>query len=190
MWLVFKYLVSSAISNMQCIQQNKYLLLFSHQVVSNSLWPHGLQYDTLPCPSPSPGVCPTSRSLHRWCRPAISSSNTLFFCPSSFPASETFPISHLFSSGSQNTGASALASVLPMSIQGWSPLRLTGLIFFLSKGLSGVFSRTTVQRQQFFGLLPSLCSSFTTVHDHCEDHTFDYMDLCRQSNVSAFEHTL
>ena len=116
------------------------LLLFSHPVVSDSLWPHGLQHARSPCPSPSPGVCPSS--LHQWCHPAILSSNTLFsFCPQSFPVSGTFPMSHLLASGDQNTGASASASVLPVNIQGWYPLRLTGL---LSKGLSGVFSSTTV----------------------------------------------
>ena len=93
------------------------------------------------CPSPSPKVCLSSRPLHLWHHPAFSSSDTLFFfCPQSFPASGTFPVSQLFISGDQNTGASASASVLPTSIQGWFPLRLTGLIFFLSKGLSGVIS--------------------------------------------------
>ena len=108
------------------------------------------------CPSPSPGICPSSCSLHQWCHPAVSSSDVLFsFCPQSFLASGTFPMSHLFISDYQNTGASALASVLPGNIQGWSPLRLIGLISLLSKGLSGVFSGTIVQRHQFFGVLPS-----------------------------------
>ena len=134
----------------------KLLLFFHHPVKSNSLWPHGLQH---PCPSPSPDVCPSSCQLHQWCHPAISSSDILFcFCSQSFPASGTFPMSQLFSSGDQNTGASA--SVVSMNIQGWSPLRLTGLIL-LSKGLSGVFSSTTVRRHQFFGVLPFF---FFTVH--------------------------
>ena len=102
--------------------------------------------------SPSPRVCPSSCSLYQWCYPAISSSDTLF-CPQSFPESGTCPMSHLFMSDKQNTGASASAPVLPVSIQGWSPLRLTGLISLLSKGLSGVFSSTTVWRHQFFGAL-------------------------------------
>ena len=124
-------------------------------VLSDSLWPHGLQLARPPCPSPSPGVCPSSCSLHHWCHPAISSSDALFsFCPQSFPASGIFPMSWLFAPDDQNTGASA--SVLPVNIQGWSPLRLTGLISLLSKGLSGVFSSTTVRRHQFFGVLPSL----------------------------------
>ena len=121
---------------------------------------HRLQHARPPCPSPSLGVCPSSCSLHWWCCLAISSSNALFFfCPTSFPASGTFPVSHLFGSDDQNTGTSALASVLPVNIQGWSPFRLTGLISLLSKGLSGVFSSTTVRRHQFFGILPSLQSS-------------------------------
>ena len=140
------------------------LLLFSVPVVSDSLRLHGLQQARPPCPSPSPGVCLSPCLLHRWCCPAISSSNALFsFCPQSFPASGTFWMSCLFTSDDQNTGASASASVLPVNIQGWSLLRLTGLISLLSKGLSGVFSRTTVGRPQFFGVLPSLQSSF---HNH------------------------
>ena len=117
-----------------------------------------------PCPSPSPGVCPSSCSLHRWYHPAISSSDTLFpFCLQSILASGTFPMSRLFASNDQNTGASASASGFPVNIQGWFPLRLTDLISLLSKGLLGVFSSTTVQRHQFFGVLPSLWSSS---HNH------------------------
>ena len=115
------------------------LLLFSHPVMSDSLQPHGLQCTRPPCPSPSPEVCPSSCPLHWWCHLAIWSSDALFSCPQSFPTSGTFPISRLFTSDDQNTGASASA-VLPTSIQGWFPLRLTGLISLLSKGLSGVFS--------------------------------------------------
>ena len=109
------------------------VLLFSHPVVSSSLPSHGLQHTRPPCPSPAPKVCPSSCSLHWWCLPAISSSDALFFCPLSFPASGTFPC--LFASDDQNTGTLALASVLPVNIQGWSPLRLAGLIFLLSKRL-------------------------------------------------------
>ena len=135
------------------------LLLFSRPVVSNSLGLLGLQHTRLPCPSPSPGVCPSSCSLYQWCHPAISSPDALFFCPQSFPESGTFPVSRLFTSDDQNPGASASASVLPVNIQGWSPLRLTGLISLLFKGLSAVFSSITVRRRQFFGFLPSLLSS-------------------------------
>ena len=119
---------------------------------------HGLQYAKLPCPSPSPRVCPSSCPLHQWCHPTISPSVTLFsFCLQSFPATRSFPMSQLFASGGQSTGASA--PVLPMSIQGWFPLRLTGLISLLSKGLTRVFSSTTVWKHQCFGTLPSLWSS-------------------------------
>ena len=130
---------------------------------SPTLRPHELQHAKPHCPSPSPGVCPSSCPLHQWCQLAISSSDALFsfcpqcfsFCPRSFPASGSFLMSWLFTSGDQNTGASASASVLPVSIQGWFPLRLTDLISLLSKELSGVFSSTTVRRHQFFGALPS-----------------------------------
>ena len=110
-------------------------LLFSGPVVSDSLQPHGLQHTRPPCLSPSPRVCPSSGPFHWWCHPAISSSDALFsFCPQSLPASGTFPMNHLFASDDQNTGTSASASVFPVNIQGWSPLRLTGLISLLSKG--------------------------------------------------------
>ena len=129
-------------------------------IVSDSLWTHGLQHTRPPCPSLSPRVCPSCpRLLYQWCCLAISSSHVLFFCcPQSFPASGTFPMSCLLTSDDQNTGASASASELPVSIQTWSPLILTGFISLLSKGLSGVFSSTAVWRHQFFGILPSLQS--------------------------------
>ena len=126
---------------------NALLLFFSCSVMSDSLPPHGLQHARPPCPSPSPEVCPSSWSLHRWCHPAITTSDTLFcFCPWSFPASGTFPMSHLFTSHDQNTGASASASVFPVNSQGWPLLRLTGMISLLSKGLAGVFSSSTFWR--------------------------------------------
>ena len=112
----------------------------------------------------SPEVCPRSCPMHQWCHPTISSSDALFsFCPQSLPAPGIFPTCLLFTSDDQNTGVSASASVLPTSIQGWFPLRLTGLISSLSKGLSGVFSSITVWRHKFFGILPSLGSSS---HNH------------------------
>ena len=143
------------------LTQRSHMLLFSHPVMSKSVWPCGLQ-NMPPWPLLSPKVCPSSCPLLRWCRPAISSSDPpLFsFCPQSFPASGTFPMSQLFTLDDQNIGISALASVLPTIIQGWFPLRLTGLISLLSMGLSGVFSSPTVWRHQFFGALPSLWSSF------------------------------
>ena len=140
------------------------LLLFSHPFMSDSLRHHGLQQARPPCPSPFPEVYSNSCPLHRWCHPAISSSDALFsFGPQSLSASGTFPMSWLFTSGGQNPGASVSISVLPMSIQAWYPLRLTGLISLQSKGLSSVFSRATVWRHQFFGVLPSLQSSS---HNH------------------------
>ena len=112
----------------------------------------------LPVPSPSPGVCPSSCPLHWWCHPTILSSVTLFsFCIQSLPASGSFPMSWLLTSGAQSIGASA--SVLPMNIQGWFSLGLTDLISFLSNGLSRVFSSTTVCKHQFFGTQPSLWSN-------------------------------
>ena len=105
------------------------LLLFSRPVVSDSLWPHGLQNSRPPCPSPSLRVCPSSCPLNRWCHPTISSSVAFFsFCLHSFSASGSFPMSWLFASSGQNIEASSSASVLPKTIQGWFTLGLTGLI--------------------------------------------------------------
>ena len=130
---------------------------FNHSVVSDSLWPHGLQHTRPPCPSPTPGACSNSCPLSRWCHPTISSSVVPFSsCPKSFPASGSFQTSQLFASGGQSIGVSASASVLPMNIQNWSPLGWTGLISLQSKGLSRVFSNTTVQKHQFFNAQLSL----------------------------------
>ena len=126
--------------------------LFSCSVMSDSFQPHGLQHTRLPCPSPSPGTCSNSYSLSPWCHP-ISSSSVIPFssCLQSFPASGCFLMSQLFVSGVQNIGVSASASVLPMNIQDSFPLGWTAWISLLSKGLSRVFSNTTVQKHQFFG---------------------------------------
>ena len=135
---------------------------FSCLVVSDSLWPYGLQHTRLPCPSPTPGAYSNSCPLSRWCHSTISSSVVPFFsCLQSFPASESFPVSRFFASGGQSIGASALAPVLPMSFQDWSPLGWTGLISVHSKGLSRVFSNTTVQKRRFFIAKLSLWS----IHD-------------------------
>ena len=126
-------------------------LLFSCSVVSYSLQPHGLQHTRLPCPSQSPRVCSDSSPLSQWCHPTISLSLIPFSsCFQSFPASESFPVSWPFTSIGQSIGASASVSVLPMNIQDWFPLGLTGLISLQSKGLSGVFSSTTARKHQFF----------------------------------------
>ena len=108
---------------------------FSHSVVSDSLWPHGLQHARAPCPSPTPGVYPSSCPWSRWCHPMISSSVVPFcFCPQSFPASGSFQMSQFFTSGGQSIGASASASVLSMNIQNWSPLGWTGLDLLAVQG--------------------------------------------------------
>ena len=120
----------------------QHLLLFSCWVMSDSLQPHGLLHSRLPCPSLSPRVFSDLHPLNPWYHPNVSSSAALFFCLQSFPASESFPTSQIFASGGQNIGASALASVLPINIQGWFPLGLIGLISLESKGLSRVFSST------------------------------------------------
>ena len=131
-------------------------LSFSHSVVSDSLQPHGLQYARLSCPSLCPGVCSDSCALNQWWHPTISSCFIPFSsCLQSFPASGSFLISQFFTSGGQSLGASPSASVLPMNIQGWFPLELTDFISLQSKGLSRVFSNTTVQKHQFFGTQPS-----------------------------------
>ena len=126
---------------------------FSCSVVSDSLQPHGQQHTRLPHPSPTPGACSNSC---QWGHPTISSSVILFSCLQSFSASGAFPMSQFFASRGQNIGDSASASVLPINIQGWFPLGWAGLISLQSKGLSRVFSNTTVQKHQFFSIQLSL----------------------------------
>ena len=129
---------------------------FSRSVMSDSLWPHESQHARPPCPSPTPRVHSNSCPSSQWCHPAISSSVIPFSsCPQSLPASESFPMSQLFAWGGQNTGVSALASFLPKNTQVWSPLGWTDWISLQSKGLSIVFSNTTVQKHQFFSAQPS-----------------------------------
>ena len=129
---------------------------FSCSVVSDSLQPHESQHARPSCPSPTPGVHPNSCASSQWCHPAISSSVIPFSsCPQSLPASQSFPMSQLFASGGQSIRVWALASVLPKNTQGWSPLEWTGWISLQSKGLSRVFSNTTVQKHQFFIAQPS-----------------------------------
>ena len=153
-------------------------LLFSHSVVSDSLQPHGLQHARLPCSSPTPRACSNSCPLSWWCHPIISS--FVVHLPSylqSFPASGAFPVSQPFPSGSPNIGASSSASVLPMNIQGWFPLGLTGLISLQAKGLARVFSNTTTGKHQFFSTQSSLWSNS---HIHAwllENYNFDYTDF-------------
>ena len=134
---------------------------FSHSVVSDSLRPHESQHARPPCPSPTPGVYSNSCPLSQWCHAAISSSVVLFSsCPQYLQASGSFPMSQLFAWGGQSTGVSASASVIPVNTQDWSPLGWTGWISLQSKGLSRVFSNTTVQKHQFFSAqLSSQCNS-------------------------------
>ena len=132
-------------------------LLISHSVVSNSLRFHGLQHARPPCPSPTPRVYSNSCPSSRWCHPTISASVVPFSSRlQSFPASGSFQMSWLFTSGGQSIRVSASTSVLPMNIQDWFPLGWTGGISLQSKGLSRVFSNTTIQKHQFFGTQLSL----------------------------------
>ena len=127
---------------------------FSPSVVSDCLRPHESQNARPPCPSPTPGAHSDSRPSSQWCHPAISSSVVPFSCSQSLPASESFPMTQLFAWEGQSTGVSAFASLLPKKFQGWSS-EWTGWIFLQSKGLSRVFSNTTVRKHQFFGTQPS-----------------------------------
>ena len=121
---------------------------FSCSVVSDSSWPHGLQHTRLPCPSPTPRACSNSCPLSWWCHQTFSSSAIPFFsCLQSFPTSKSFPMSQLFPRGGQSTGVSGLASFLPKKSQGWSLSEWTGWISLQSKGLSRVFSNTTVKHR-------------------------------------------
>ena len=130
---------------------------FSCSFVSDSLWPHELQHARFPGPSPTPWAYLNSYPSHQWCHPTVSSSVIPFSsCLQSFPASGSFLIGYFFTSGGQSTGASASASVPPGNIQDWSSLGWTGWISLQSKGLSRVFSNTTVQKHQFFGAQLSL----------------------------------
>ena len=143
---------------------------FSHSVVSDSLRPHELQHARPPCPSPTPRVYSNSCPLSLWCHPTISSSVIPFSSHlQSFPASGSFQMSQLFTSGGQSIGVSASTSVLPMNIQDWFPLGWTGWISLQSKGLSRVFSSTTVQNHQFFGSQPSSRSN-SHIHTDYRKH--------------------
>ena len=137
---------------------------FSHLVMSDSLQPHGLQHARLACPSTTPGVYSNSCPLSWWCHPTISFSVIPFSsCPQSFPVLGSFPVSQFLISGGQSIGVSASASLLPMNIQDWSPLGWIGWISLQSRGLSRVFSSTTVQKHQFFST--QLSSQFNS-HIH------------------------
>ena len=160
---------------------------FSRSVVSDSLWPHGLQHARPRCPSPTPIIYSNSCPLSWWCHLTISSSVIPFSsCLEFFPASGSFQMSQVFTSGGQSIEASASASVIPMYIQGWFPLGLTGLISLLSKRLSRIFSNTTVQKHLFFGAQPSLWfNSHICTWLQGKPQLWLYR-LCQQSDISAF----
>ena len=152
---------------------------FSHSIMSDSLQPHELQHTRLPSPSPTPGIHPNLCPSSQWCHPANSCSVVPFSsCPQSFPASGSFPMSQLFAWSGQSTGVSASASVLPMNTQDWSFLGWTGWISLQSKGLSKVFSNTTVQKNQFFSAQLSLLSNSHIHNDYWKNHSLDKTDLC------------
>ena len=149
----FSWWSSSWESTCQC----RCSVQFSRSVVSDFLWPHETQHTRPPCPSPTPGIYPNSCPLSQWCHLTISSSVVPFFsCPQSFPTSGSFQMSQLFASGGPSIGVSASTSVLPMNTQDWFPLGWTCWISLQSKGLSRVFSNTTVHKHQFFGAQLSL----------------------------------
>ena len=158
-------------------------MLFSHSVVSGSSGPHGLQHTRPPCPSPSPGAYSNSCPLNWWCHPTISSSVFPFCSCLHLSQHQGFSNESVLRISCQSIGASVSASVLTMSIQDWFPLGWTGLISLQSKGLSRVFSNTTVEKHQSFSAQPSLWSSSHISTSLLENHIFDYIDLCWQSNV-------
>ena len=146
----------------------------SHSVVSDSLRLHEPQHTRPPCPSPTLGVHPNPRPLCWWCHPTISSSVVPFSsCPQALPASESFPMSQLSTSGGQSIGISASTSVPPTNTQDWSPLGWTDWISLQSKGLSRVFSNTIVQKINSLALSFLYCPTLTSIHDHWKNHSLD-----------------
>ena len=142
--------------------------------VTQSLWPQGLQHSRPPCPSPTPRVYPNPCPLSQWCHPTIPSSVTPFSsCPQSFPASETFQMSQLFSPGSQSIGVSASTSVLPMNTQDWSPLGWTGWISLQSKGLSRGFPTPQLKSINSSMLNFLYSPTLTSIHDYWKNHSLD-----------------
>ena len=156
--------------------------------MSDVLQPHGLQHARTPCPSPTPRCYSNSCPLSWWCYPTVSSSIVPFSsCPQSFPASGSFQMNQFFASGGQSIGASASASAVPMNIQDWFPLGWTGWISLQFKGLSWESFPTLQFKSINSSVLSSLYSpTLTSIHDDGKNHSFDQIDLCQQSNVSAF----
>ena len=173
LWLIFHCLyVPQLLYPFICRWTSRLLSVqFSHFVISDSLWPHGLQHPGLPV-STTPAVYSHSCPLSQWCHPTISSSVVpVSSCPWSFSAPGSFQMSQLFTLGGQSIGVSASTSALPVNIQGWFPLGWTGWISLQSKGLSRVFSNTTVQKHQFFSFPHS--PTLTSIHDHWKNHSLD-----------------
>ena len=161
---------------------------FSHSVMSDSLWPHGLQHARLPYPSPTPRVYSNSCPSSGWCSPTISSSVVPFSsCLQYFPASGSFSKESVLCIRWPKYRSSASASVLPLNIQDWFLLGSTGSISLESKGLSRVFSNSSQFKSINSLVLSFLCGpTLTSIHDYCKSHSFDHVDLCWQNNVSAF----
>ena len=169
LWIALKHVFTHQMFQFSSVQ-------FSRSVVSDSLRPHESQHARPPCPSPSPRAHSESRPSSPCCHPAIWSCIVPFSsCPQSLPASESFPMSQLFAWDVESTGASALASLLPEKSQGWSTSEWTGWISLQSKGLSRVFSNTTVQMHQFFSAQPSSQSNshISVLHNHRKNHSLD-----------------
>ena len=154
----------------------------------DSLWPHGLQ-PWLPCPSPTPRASSENSCLSsQWCHTTISFCRPPILLPTIFPSIGVFSMSQFLASGGHSTGASALASVLPMNIQRWFPLGLTGLISLQSRGFSWVFSNITVQKHQFFGAQPSLWSN-SHIHAWLLGKNIAWLyRTCQQSDIFAFQY--
>ena len=154
--------------------------------MSDSLQPHGLQKARLPCPSPSPRASSNSCPWSQWCHSSILHSVIPFFCLQSFPASGSFPVSQFFASDGLSIGVSASTSVLPMNIQDWFPLGLTGCIPCSPRDSQE--SSPTPQFKSINSLPLSFLysSTLTSIHNYWENHSFNWTDLCQQSNVSTF----
>ena len=170
------WLNTRGLANAEMVKVRKVMIgsvQFSLSVVSDSLQPYGLQHTRPPCPSPTPRACSSSCPLSQWCHPTISSSVVPFSSHlQSFPASGSFQMSQFFASGGQSNETSASTSVLPMNIQDWFPLGCTGWISLQSKGLSGVFSNTAVQKHS--SVLSFLYSpTLISIHDHWKNHSLD-----------------
>ena len=184
---IFFIFTEKSLSRLNVIHLNCISVQFSCSVVSNSLRPHGLQHARPPCASTIPRVFSNSFPSSQWCHPTISSSVVPFSSHfQSFSASGSFQVSQLFTSGGQSIGVSPSTSVLPMNIQDWFPLGWTGWISFQSKGF-----QEPSPTPQFKSIRSSALSflygpTLTSIYDYWKNHSFDWMDLCWQSNVSAF----